>query len=235
MGCKAEAASRGRSGAKPCGRQWATLFRHRFPQSGRSPAGLKPPAGQQRRPPSAGSRAISSRSSGTDVTTPVCSLDRVSRGVINLCALLSITPPSTMRLPRDHREAPTVTERRRNNARTPHRQDRQRAAVETIESRALRCARWRGTTCISQRVMCTITIIRSARVCFRKTTVQRSVASHLRRRIARISRQIAVLRDVFDYAHREHRAFDLARAHAAHCTPFLMELESPTVPRSQKL
>lgn len=104
-----------------------------------------------------------------------------------------------------------------------------------LQPRALRCARWRGTICMSHHVMCTITIIRSARVCFRKTTVQRSAASHLRRRVARISQQIAVLRDVFGGAHRAHRAFDLARAHAAHCTPFLVELESPTVPRSQKL
>ncbi len=208
MGCKAEAASRGRSDAKPCGRQWATLFRHRFPQSGRSPAGLKPPAGAQCSSPSSGSRAISSRSRdrchGAGLR-PRSGLARRCQPVHASFNNTSIDDEATSRSSRGCR-SPQQSARgtmlaghiaKTNSARPPRR----------LQSGALRCAPWRGTICISQRVMCTITIIGSARVCFRKTTVQRSAASHLRRRIAWISRQIAVLRDVFDCAHREHRAF----------------------------
>lgn len=180
MGCKAEAASRGRSGAKPCGRQWATLFHHRFPQSGGSPAGLKPPAGQQRSSPSFGSRAISSRSRDRCHDAGPRPRSGLARRSLPVRASFIDTPiddAATSRSSRGCRSPQqsaggTMLARhiaKTDSARPPRR----------LQSGALRCARWRGTICISQRVMCTITIIRSARVCFRKTTVQRSVASHL--------------------------------------------------------
>lgn len=175
MGCKAEAASRGRSGAKPCGRQWATRFHHRFPQSGGSPAGLKPPAGEQ---------VTVVRLQG-DLVALAGPMSRagprprsgLARGTLPVRASFIGTPiddAATSRSSRGCRSPPqsaggTSHIAKTDSARPPRR----------LRSEALRCARWRGTICISQRVMCTITIIRSARVCFRKTTVQRSVASHL--------------------------------------------------------
>ncbi|MGL3215096.1 hypothetical protein [Bradyrhizobium sp. BR 1433] len=100
----------------------------------RTIAGRIEAAGQQATRVTVG--RLSLRSRGTDVTTPVCDPDRVSRGMINLGELLSRTPASTMRQP-CHHEAPTdATERRRKNDRTPHRQDRQRVAADTIEIRS---------------------------------------------------------------------------------------------------